>query len=43
MAVAMVTARARVPAKWRASVGPRPAGARVGGAICCEAAPPESI
>ena len=25
---------------WRASVGPRPAGTRFGGAICCVAAPP---
>ena len=28
---------------WRVSVGPRPAGARVGGAICCVAAPPEAL
>jgi hypothetical protein len=31
----MVTARARVPALVRPMVRPRPAGARVRGAICC--------
>ena len=34
---------ARARRLWRASVGPRPAGAHVGGAICCDAAPPEAL
>ena len=42
----MVTARARNERAcrlWRASVGPRPAGARVSGAICGVAAPAGSL